>query len=130
MDIHGCLGCKYCRNEGNYRCIQRDDMDIVNTELNEAEMVVLASPIYFWSITGQLQSVITRFYPKRKPFKAKKYALIMSAESSMAFDAAVTQYMDIVGYSGLENMGILRFSGWDQKTEANYKKAYNFGKNL
>ena len=130
MNIHGCTGCRYCRTEGNGKCIQRDDMDIVNENLNSAELVVLASPIYFWSITGQLQSVITRFYPHRKPIKATKYALILSAESGMAFDAAITQYNDIIAYSGIENMGILKSYGYNQKSDSNFRKAYNFGKSI
>lgn len=53
--IAGCLACEYCHTKGDGRCIQQDDMQQVYPLLQEAEMIVLASPIYYHSFTGQLQ---------------------------------------------------------------------------
>lgn len=55
MKINGCLACEYCHTKGNGVCIQKDDMQEVYPLLEQAEMIVLASPIYYHSFTGQLQ---------------------------------------------------------------------------
>ena len=52
--IAGCLACEYCHTKGNGRCIQQDDMQEVYPLLDEAEMLVLASPVYYHNFSGQL----------------------------------------------------------------------------
>ena len=50
--IAGCLGCQYCfAHEGT--CVQKDDMADVIESLKGADMVVFASPIYWFDITAQ-----------------------------------------------------------------------------
>lgn len=52
--IAGCLACEYCHTKGNSKCVQNDDMQEIYPVLEEAEMIVLASPVYYHSFTGQL----------------------------------------------------------------------------
>lgn len=47
MAIRGCLGCEYCHGRGHGECIIRDDEKEVKEEMKRADMLVLASPIYF-----------------------------------------------------------------------------------
>ena len=56
--IAGCIACEYCHNEGNGNCIQKDDMQEIYPILQEAEMIVLASPVYHHGFSGQLQCAI------------------------------------------------------------------------
>ncbi len=59
--IAGCLGCQYCfEHEG--ACVQKDDMAGVIESLKSADMVVFASPIYWFDITAQEKAVIDRLY--------------------------------------------------------------------
>ena len=61
MNIRGCLGCKYCwAHKGE--CVQKDDMGKVFEALVDADMVVFASPIYWFDITAQMKTVIDRLY--------------------------------------------------------------------
>lgn len=71
-NIRGCLACEYCHTKGNGKCIQQDDMKEVYPLLEEAEMIVLASPIYYHSFTGQLQCAINRIYALDKPKNLEK----------------------------------------------------------
>lgn len=48
MKIAGCLGCEYCHGRGQGKCIQKDDHPQVIAALGQAELLVLASPIYFF----------------------------------------------------------------------------------
>ena len=65
--IGGCLACEYCHTKGEGKCVQQDDMQEIYPVLEEAEMIVLASPIYYHSFTGQLQCAINRIYALDKP---------------------------------------------------------------
>ena len=47
--IAGCLACEYCHTKGNGACIQKDDMQELYPLMNEAEVLVLAAPIY-WQV--------------------------------------------------------------------------------
>ena len=59
--IAGCLGCQYCfAHEGV--CVQKDDMVNVIESLKDADMVVFASPIYWFDITAQEKAAIDRLY--------------------------------------------------------------------
>ena len=72
MNIHGCLACEYCHTKGNGQCVQKDDMQFVYHELQEAEMLVIASPIYYHGLSGQLKCTIDRFYAAAYPNKPEK----------------------------------------------------------
>ena len=67
MNIHGCLACEYCHTKGNGQCVQKDDMQNIYQQLQEAEMLVIASPIYYHGLSGQLKCTIDRFYAAAYP---------------------------------------------------------------
>ena len=75
MKIAGCLACEYCHTKGEGKCVQRDDMDQVIPAYQDADMVVYASPIYYFGMSAQLSAAIQRVYCIGKPPKAKKAAL-------------------------------------------------------
>lgn len=58
LDISGCLGCGHCDRSG--RCVQKDDMEKVYALLDSADRVVMASPIYFYGLPGQLKLLVDR----------------------------------------------------------------------
>ena len=90
--IAGCLACEYCHAQGGGKCIQQDDMQAVYPVLDAAEMLVLASPVYYHSFTGQLQCAINRIYALDKPKKLKKAALILSSGSDDVYGSAIYEY--------------------------------------
>jgi multimeric flavodoxin WrbA len=60
MDIHPCDGCDCCRETGV--CIVNDDMQTLYTKLPEADGLILASPIYWFTYSAQLKICIDRWY--------------------------------------------------------------------
>lgn len=58
MNIRGCLGCKYCYSHGG-KCVQDDDMENVLAELSDTDMVVFASPVYWFDMTHSLRPLLT-----------------------------------------------------------------------
>lgn len=129
MKIGACLACEYCHNKGNGECIQKDGMQSIYPALNTADVIVFASAVHYWSFSGQLQSVITRFYAPHKP-TAKKYAMILSSHSPDVYNALISQYTDMLDFFGAENLGIKTFCGTNQLTENNLKEIYDFGASL
>ena len=83
--------------------------------LNETEMLVLASPIYYHGISGQLKCVIDRFYSAAypsKPPRLKKVAMILSSGASNMYDGAIFSYQgDFLDYLSLEDMGVFTACG-------------------
>lgn len=131
MKIAPCIACLKCRPNGKNsgKCVVRDDAPAIVESLPEYDMIVFASPVYYWGLTGQLQALITRFYPYG-PIPVKKCALIASAGSPYNFDGVITQYLSMCRYFSAEDLGILTFCGPDQKTEKNLKKVEAFAANL
>lgn len=110
MKINGCLACEYCHTKGNGKCIQQDDMQKIHPLLAEADAVVLASPVYYWGLSGQLQSCLTRWYAPHKPAKAAKYAVLLASGSEGVYEPIEKQMTDVIDYIGGELVGIVKTS--------------------
>ncbi len=110
MNIRGCLACEYCHGQGQGTCIQKDDMAILCEKLRETDMLILASPIYYHNISGQLKCVIERFYSvlyPKAPERLKKTAMFLaSGDPEMYAGAAFSYEGDFLGYLGLEDKGL------------------------
>ena len=120
--IGGCLACEYCHGKGNGACIQKDDMQELYPLLAEAEVLVLAAPIYYFTLSAQIQAPIQRLYNMNNPPKVKKMALLMSSYSPNVYDGAIGEYKGITSYWGVEDTGIVAAKIDEQKTDATRAK--------
>ena len=120
--IAGCLACEYCHTKGNGACIQKDDMQELYPLMNEAEVLVLAAPIYYFTLSAQMQAPIQRMYCVNKPANVKKMALLASSHSPNVYDGANAEYRDICNDWGVENIGVVTAKLDEQKTEATKAK--------
>lgn len=129
--IAGCIACEYCHTKGEGKCIQQDDMQEVYPVLQEAEMIVLASPVYYHGFTGQLQCAINRIYALDKPAKLKKAALILSSGSDDVYGGAVYEYQNsFLDYLKLMDMGIFTAYGKQNKSKEKLEELRKFGRSL
>lgn len=120
--IAGCLACEYCHTKGNGKCVQQDDMQQVYPLLEQAQMIVLASPVYYHSFTGQLQCAINRIYALDKPKNLKKAALILSSGSDNVYGGAIYEYQNsFLDYLKLEDMGTFTAFGKQNKSPKNWR---------
>lgn len=113
--IGDCRACEYCHGKGHGQCIQKDGMQDIYPLLLNADMLVLASPVYYHGISGQLKCAIDRFYacayPARPP-KLKKAALLLNSGAPNVYEGAIYSFNnDFIGYLGLKNMGIFTACG-------------------
>lgn len=134
LRIGGCLACEYCHTKGHGSCVRKDDMQEVYTLLKEAEMLVIASPIYYHGISGQLKCVIDRFYAAAYPVKPphlKKVAMILSSGDANMYDGATFSYRgDFLEYLGLEDMGVFTAHGEENGSAAKLNELKEFGMSL
>jgi multimeric flavodoxin WrbA len=61
--LKGCLACGKCKEKPDtVGCIQKDDIPEILVKMTKAELVIFASPLYFWGVSAQLKTVIDRTY--------------------------------------------------------------------
>lgn len=129
MNIAGCKGCEYCHTKGEGKCIQKDDFDKLMPAYLESDMIVFASPIYYFNTTAQMQAAIQRVYCIGKPQKAKKAALLLSA-GSCGFESAIAQFKGYMEYARIEIAGIITAAGDENKSEEKLAEIREFAKSI
>uniref|UniRef100_UPI0026EB01C7 flavodoxin family protein n=2 Tax=Fusobacterium TaxID=848 RepID=UPI0026EB01C7 len=58
--INGCIGCNACRY--GKPCIQKDDFNELIPDIKSCDLLVFASPLFFWTISAKIKAFIERFY--------------------------------------------------------------------
>ena len=75
-----CSGCYYCSTHGG-ACVHKDDMADILQKMIDADVIVLASPVYFYSISAQLKAVIDRTVARWLEVKDKEFYYITTMAS-------------------------------------------------
>ena len=134
-EVHPCIGCNSCGMNGP--CVFKDDFEFVRQHIVDADMIVFATPMYYFGFSAQLKAVIDRFYAiNGQIHRPKKTALLMTyADNSAEKEAIlVNHYNFLVKYLGWENVGRVIAPGvWPAGAvnHTNYpQKAYELGKSL
>ena len=52
VKVKGCTGCNYCYADESHRCAQKDDMQSIYEKLTPAEVIVIATPVYFYGVSS------------------------------------------------------------------------------
>lgn len=118
QDIHGCQACRYCyTHEGS--CIQQDAIAPIIDKMRECEMLVLATPTYYYSLPAQTKMVLDRMYARHgKPLSIRFSALLVSLEDSEdAIGLLTAQYQTAARwYMGWRDMGVVCAGGMSSNT--------------
>lgn len=115
MDIHGCKGCYGGGKDPDSPCVQKDDMDKIYPVYRAADVVVLASPLYYWTWSGQLRTAFDRLFAvveSAEDFRGPKKdcALLMAAEGD-DFEDALYYYTRLAGHLGWRDLGAVLAGG-------------------
>ena len=115
MKINGCRGCCAGGKNPDSPCVQKDDMEQIYPAYKEAEVVVLASPLYYWTISGQLKCAFDRLFAVAEcdpnyTNPRKESALLMAAEGD-GFEETVYWYDRLMGHIGWKDWGKVLCSG-------------------
>ena len=131
--VHPCSGCYYCREHGG-QCAHKDDMADILQKMIDADVLVLASPVYFYSIGAQLKAVIDRTVARWLEVRDKEfyYIVTMADEEKTSADttlACFRGYADCV--EGAVEKGVIIGSGVYEpgkvRATAAMEKAYQMG---
>ena len=126
--VNPCIGCNSCFTRKENSCFQNDDMSVIYEKLSTADIVVIASPVYFYGISAQLKAIIDRLHtPMRNKFKTKKLALLLVGAASLPnlFDSIKLQYQLVLDYFHLEDVGMVLVRGVKEKGDIEGNDALN-----
>jgi len=109
MNIHRCLGCCGGGKDPKSPCVQKDDMGLIYPAYQEADLVCLASPLYYWSVSGLLKTAFDRLFAVAEcdPNYAnpiKESVLLMAAEGH-EFEESEFWYDRLMGHLGWTDKG-------------------------
>lgn len=149
LQVNGCIGCNACRY--GKPCVQKDDFNSLVPKILEADLLVFASPLYFWTISSKIKAFIERFYciaqkddnpplGRYEKYPVHDCALLMTSADDFfwTFEQAVSYYQfTMVNYIGFHDKGMLLAGGCGDtngrpgigKTD-HLREAYEFGKRI
>ena len=131
-----CSGCYYCRDHGG-ECVHKDDMAEILQKMIDADVIVLASPVYFYSIDAQLKAVIDRTVARWLEVKNKEFYYIVTMADGEHTSADTTLacfrgYADCV--EGAVEKGVIIGCGVYEPGKVKHtpamQQAYEMGKNV
>jgi len=112
--IKGCSNCGCCNSDVLMgHCIIKDDMLELYTTFLDADVVIIASPIYMYQLTPCTLAFLNRLHalkPKtRNEIKGKKMAIgVTLGDGSECADSAITGFVDFCEYFDLDYRGMVR----------------------
>ena len=108
-NIHPCTGCVRCGYEGP--CVQKDDVQAIRAKLLSADMVVFATPLYYYGMSAQLKALVDRFCAFNSSLNGRhlKSALLTVAWNAddWTFDALEAHYRTLVRYINFQDQGMV-----------------------
>lgn len=125
LNITPCNNCARCLKTG--KCVFKDDMDEVNRELKDADCLIIASPVYFTNIPGQLKILVDRCQPfwartfilkKLLKSKTKRYGVFLSVcghSSPKMFNCSVGLVKILFKILNIEFYGKINVPAIDKK---------------
>lgn len=110
MNINECVGCDRClqSTDKNDPCVQKDDMKDIYKAFNESDIVVFASPVYFWTITGPLKTAVDRLYSEVAPFGHDAFnrdSILLMTAGDYDYSQALNWYHNFNKYLDWKNLG-------------------------
>lgn len=90
--IHFCTGCLACQSKKEGHCVIQDDADIIVSQMAKADVIVFATPIYFYEMSGQMKTLLDRTNPLFPiPYNFRDVYLLTSAadDEKSAMEGAI-----------------------------------------
>jgi multimeric flavodoxin WrbA len=141
LDIRPCDACDLCRENGG-DCVIEDDMQPLYPKLRQADAIVIATPVYWFTLSAQAKLFIDRWYAllgeKPNPLRGKQFALLLTyGDENLDVSGgihALDTFKHMVHYLRGEMVGYVHGSANDpgdvQKQPGLMEEAYQLGKIL
>ena len=119
LNIGFCLGCLACQ-KGNHVCVLKDDAEKVNGAISVADVVVLATPVYFYNVSAMLKNALDRTNPL---YDVKKCFDVYVITSSADYDSATEKVVNAIKgwtecFDGVEIKGVVGGTGLENPADA------------
>ena len=113
MDIHPCRACDGCKSATSADCVVQDDMQLLYPQLRRADAILIASPIYWFTVSAQTKLVMDRWYalggPQGYALSGKRFGVILTYEDSDPFTSgavnALRTFQDAFRFLDAEMVG-------------------------
>jgi multimeric flavodoxin WrbA len=137
-NIKGCIDCQTCFKKGT-ACSIPDDFNELASLLEQADMVVFATPMYWFSFPAKLKAAIEKFYSyliSKRPLKIKECALLVSGglQDETMFEGIVKSYKLIAQFQNWKDSGTIIVTGLHDKEDVlktnGLQRAETLGKNI
>ncbi|MCL1926455.1 MAG: flavodoxin family protein [Syntrophorhabdaceae bacterium] len=128
LTCRGCQGCYACKKEFD-KCVLTDDLAEALSAVKDADIVVMASPIYFGDITAQLKTFIDRSFSYLKPdyftnpqpsrLSKKKLVFVLSQglPDEKSFSDVYPRYSGFLEWMGFYDSRLIRACGVGPKID-------------
>jgi multimeric flavodoxin WrbA len=113
----GCTSCRACQELSDYGCIIEDAVSPVLKKMLAADVIVMATPLYFFSVSAQLKVIFDRMFSLYKwdnkagtmetPLKGKTLVLLASAFEDIGLGALQKPFKLTADYSGMKFESLL-----------------------
>jgi len=142
MNIKPCTACDVCQSDIAQDCNIKDDMEQLYPKLRQTDALVIASPIYWFSIAAQTKLFIDRLYalgsPQSHALKGKRIGIVLTYGDKDPFSSgavnALRAFQDAFRYIGSRIVGVVYGSanepGEIKSNHALMEEAYILGKRL
>ena len=143
MNISPCRGCDSCRQEGSKGCVIDDDMQVLYPKLERSEAIVIASPVYWFTISAQTKLFMDRWYAlggtkEFAAFSGKNVGIVLTYGDVDPFSSgavnALRTFQDAFNYVGARIVGMVYGSasaaGEVKLNRDLMDRAYELGKEL
>lgn len=139
MDIHGCKGCFGGHSSRECPCVQKDDMMQIYPAVKECDVIVLATPLYYWNMSGQIRTAVDRLFALEEGDgnllrgHGRASALLMAAEGH-GFEDVLAYYDHLMEHLRWKNLGHVLAGGngnvGDIEGKPELEQAYELGKSI
>jgi len=142
MDIKPCTACDVCREDTAEDCNITDDMEGLYPKLRKTDALVIASPIYYFTVSAQTKLFMDRCYalggPQGNALRGKRIGIILTYEGADPFSSgavnAIRMFQDAYNYVGANIVemvyGSASAAGEIKHNHDLMGKAYLMGKRL
>lgn len=133
MRIQACTGCGMCKRIGN-GCVLKDDMNILYPLVRGADILIYATPVYWWGISGQLKIFMDRLHALDHAVFAGKRLVVITTGSDettgIQYQLIQRQFQEICEYLSMGFVGYLPISADDEHPAATNLQALQAARSL
>lgn len=114
---NGCTSCRMCQKRIAYECVIKDEAQPVLKKMADADVIVIATPLYFFGASAQIKLVFDRMFSLYKwdnkadtmetPLKGKTLVVLASAYEDVGLDALAQPFKLTAEYTGMKYAELL-----------------------